>query len=184
MIDPGPVRTLLRQFETDIQNANRITCEEEIGIRSRNAGNEVREGIKAALNQYVGLQYVTEDDPSIKSLPPEIRDAERRVRNAPVRQVVKALEFCKQNPRANGESLKKLRDTKFRGWPAHLSIEVIPDLLKYGSTFMKIAAIQAQFQNDPEPIPDSLLSTAPQSVEAVTSAADEPLPEETRIDDE
>ncbi len=183
MIDPGPVRNLLRQFETDIQNANRAALEEELNIKTRHIREELTAGLKSALDQYATLEYVTENHPSIKSLPPEVRDSERRTRNLPVRMVVKALEFCHKNPRANGETLKKLRDTRFKNWPAHLDIAVLPDLLKYGSAFMKIAAVQKIIDADPEPVMNDLVSPAPQSPEAETSAVDEPGPEETTIDE-
>ncbi|MDD5187530.1 MAG: hypothetical protein PHF57_04910 [Methanoregula sp.] len=186
MIDPGPLRNLLVAFERDVQAANRVVLEEEIRILTRKTREEIREGIRAALDQYTGLQYVGENDPSIKSLPPEIRDAERRVRNAPVRVVVRALVFCAKNPRLTGDGLKRMQNTKFKGWPAHLSIEVMPDLVRFGQTYARLAHAQAQLQADPEPIPDDLMSPAPAPAPqpAETPAVDEPLPEETRIDDE
>ncbi len=181
MIDQAPVRNLLRQLDTDIQNANRATLEEEIGIRSRHTREELAAGLKSALDQYSTLQYVREDDPSIKSLPPEVRDSERRTRNLPVRMVVKALEFCKKNPRATGEDLKRMQNTKFKGWPVHLSIEVVPDLLRFGQTYLRIAAVQKLIEADPEPVMDDLMSPAP-IAERETPAADEPQ-EETTIDE-
>jgi ABC-type nitrate/sulfonate/bicarbonate transport system substrate-binding protein len=100
--------------------------------------------------------------------------------------VVKALEFCQKNPRANGETLKKMQNTKFKGWPAHLDIAVLPNLLKYGQTFMRIAAVQKMIDADPEPVMNDLMSPAPAPAPqpAETPAVDEPGPEETRIDDE
>ncbi|MCK9593692.1 MAG: hypothetical protein M0Q91_16955 [Methanoregula sp.] len=186
MIDPGPVRSILFQLEKDLQNANRVTLEEELNIRTRHIREEITAGLKSALDQYATLEYVTENDPSIKSLPPEVRDSERRTRNLPVRMVVKALEFCQKNPRANGETLKKMQNTKFKGWPAHLDIAVLPNLLKYGQTFMRIAAVQKMIDADPEPVMNDLMSPAPAPAPqpAETPAVDEPGPEETRIDDE
>ncbi len=186
MIDPGPLRNLLVAFERDVQAANIAVCEEELNIRTRHIREEITAGLKSALDQYATLEYVMENDRSIKSLPPEVRDSERMIRNAPVRQVVKALEFCQKNPRANGETLKKLRDTRFKGWPAHLDISVLPDLLKYGSTFMRIAAVQKMIDADPEPIPDDLMSPAPAPAPqpAETPASDEPVFQEEPLDDE
>ena len=115
-------------------------------------------------------------------MPVQVQDVERRKRNLPVKTVIRALIFCQKNPRIIGDALKKMRDTKFKGFPVHLDIGVLPDLVKYGSTFMRIAAIQKLLDADPEPIEDSLMSPQ-QPMEAATSAADEPQ-EETRIDDE
>jgi len=183
MIDQGPQRRLLMQLEIDMQAANIASCAEEINIKTRHAAEEVRAGLRHSLDAYAGLQYCGEDDPEIRRLPPEVRDSERRIRNLPLRKVVDALEYCRKNPRINGEALKKLRDTKFKNWPVHLSIEVIPDLLKQGTTFMRIAAAQKLLDADPEPEnEDSLLSALPQPMEMATMAADEPIPGETTID--
>ena len=175
MIDQSPLRKLLLEFETDIQNVTRVTLEEEIGIRTRNIGLEVREGIKVALDQYAGLAYVTEDDPTIKALPLSVRDGERAKRNAGIKLVIKVLEYCKGNPRATGVDLEKLKATKFKNFPLHLDIRVLPDLARFGMTYARLAAAQSQLQSDPEPVMDSLLSPAQEADESQ---------EETRIDDE
>jgi len=180
-IDMSVQRGLMAKFEKDSLTADRVSVENEVENRTRHTRNELETALRHDLQQYSTLEYVTEDNPEIRGIPPEIRDSERRKRNLPVKMVDNALVYCQKNPRVTGADLKKLRDTKFKNWPVHLSIEVIPDLLRFGQTYMRLAKAQALLQGDPEPIPDDLMSPAPQPMEAATTA-DDPIPEETRID--
>ena len=179
MIDHSGFRLLLGQFEKDVMSVSRDAVEQEVSIRSRNAGDEVRASAKHSLNAYSTLEYIGENDPTVLALPLPVRDVERGKRNVGIKLVIKALEFCKKNPRATGEDLEKLKATKFKGFPIHLNISVLPDLTRYGLEYIRLAQAQSLLQNDPEPIPDSLMS--PQSPEA--QEADESQGE-TQINDE
>ena len=164
-IDQGPFRGHLADFEKIALADDRAAVEQEVENRTRHIRGEIEEGLRHNLQQYSGLEYVDENNHEIKQLPPEVRDHERKTRNAPARIVIKALVFCQKNPRINGEALKKMKDTKFRGWPIHIDIGVLPDLVRYGQTFMRIAAIQKLLDADPEPEnEDSLMSPARQDV--------------------
>jgi hypothetical protein len=156
MTDAAPFRQLLRDFETKVQEVNEQVVGAEVRSRTQNTRQELQIALRHSLAQYATLKYFGEFDPEIQKLPPEVREAERQKMNEPVRKVVSALVYCRNNSRVTGNDLLKLKNTTFKNWPSHLDISVVPDLLNFGRSFARLAQIQSDLEGDPAPVPDCL----------------------------
>ena len=155
------VRPVIAEMEKGLFKVVDELQKETLAINVARVRSDFMQDLTSSLGQYRELRYFGDDTPEIRAVPPSQREKEKTALNRPVREVLRVVKYCQDNPRVTGEELQRLKPTIFRNFPPHLNIQIIPILVAYGEIFVKLAECQRLLRFDAEEEPADSILKAP-----------------------